>query len=420
MDRTFYFLALIVCIALLVTQVVAFADNALLERLEGEALKNSPILKARKIATIESEYREPQERAMPDPIVSLGFVNDGFDKYSIGERPMAKYEFGVKQTFPFPGKLELKGEIAELGTELTVYDYEQVKLKIISGVWELYYGLYEQQKKIELFKLKIDYIKALENVALELYSTGQKGINEVLSAQMQKYDTVSMVEQLRGNVRKIESALNKILGRSEYEPFPKIKTSAYHEFRYTEDELMEYVLENSKEISRLKSAIKRAQIAVDLKEKDVYPDISVQAKYSPRFSDRNRDLWGVNVSFKLPVFYEQKQKSGILEAKSSVAKLRQDFDSLSLKLKSELISNISQIETSNSLITLYKKQGILNRAKLAMDSAVTAYKNNQVHGDMVIKSINQIINYEVKNVEAVVLREKAIANIHVLTGGAVK
>ncbi|MCI4626710.1 MAG: TolC family protein [Candidatus Magnetoovum sp. WYHC-5] len=392
-------------------------EKDLLDSLVKEALMNSPLLKSMEFAIEESEHRIPQSGALPDPVISVGVVNESLDEFfTVGKMQMSKSDFGVKQMLPFPGKLKLKTDMATYDTKKLKKGYEQKRLELVSMVRVMYYDLYGLQQEISLLELKLKYLDVLEQTATSLYSTGERSVNDVLMVQTQKYETIEMLEKLRGNLKKTEATLCQIIGRGKCDKFPEIEIVTLHQFYYKEDALMKYALDNSKELDMLKLEIAGAGKNVELMKKEVFPDVEIMANYSARFSDEFLDMWEVYLSFPVPIFYEQKQKHGILEAKSNVSKLTKDYEELSLKVKSMVISEMAQIEASDRIIALYR-EGLLEKARLSADTAVTSYRNNTSGIESVIKTINTVINYERKHVEAIMERERAIANIYVITGG---
>ncbi len=67
----------------------------------------------------------------------------GSDKFTYGnpDNPNTQGIVAVAQTFPFPGKLALKGEAASKESESMGADYEALRLKVIAKVKEIYFEL---------------------------------------------------------------------------------------------------------------------------------------------------------------------------------------------------------------------------------------------------------------------------------------
>src|SRR5262249_45209046 len=90
-----------------------------------EALRgNREILAAQK--RYEAARQRPaQERSLPDPMVSLGYASNGwpYPGAGLGRDVTSNIGVAVSQEMPFPGKRQLRGEIAEkqAGAEFEQY-----------------------------------------------------------------------------------------------------------------------------------------------------------------------------------------------------------------------------------------------------------------------------------------------------------
>src|SRR5512139_3472 len=91
------------------------ASEPALEALVAEALVQNPDLRALQ-ETLEAAHARPEQaKALPDPMVSALYVNDGWAP-SLGQMPMTTLGFMGSQTLPWPGKRGLREKIASRDT----------------------------------------------------------------------------------------------------------------------------------------------------------------------------------------------------------------------------------------------------------------------------------------------------------------
>src|SRR4030042_2454030 len=164
-----------------------FAGDAELSALIDEALNNNPDILASLARIDAAGYRITQAKSLPDPMVMIGYQNEGLRKYTYGMEPDAQWMFSASQEFPFPGKLALKGSMAESDLESLKAMHDLLKKKTEARVKELYYDLFLSYKNIDLLKDKADLFARIEDLALSRYSTGRSMQEEVLMAQTEKY-----------------------------------------------------------------------------------------------------------------------------------------------------------------------------------------------------------------------------------------
>src|SRR5258708_27888689 len=81
------------------------------DALVAEALERNPDLAAAKHEAAASRARVASAGALPDPMLSVTYENDG-TSFSLGVEPMTRLSFMAQQAFPFPGKLALAQKVA--------------------------------------------------------------------------------------------------------------------------------------------------------------------------------------------------------------------------------------------------------------------------------------------------------------------
>ena len=105
-------MAAMICID--VAQVTAAETAAPLELqpLIQEALKNN-----HEVWVAEAKWRGSASRvklagSLPDPMLMIGYQNEGWNEYTLGKMVGAQWMYSISQMFPFPGKRALKEEMA--------------------------------------------------------------------------------------------------------------------------------------------------------------------------------------------------------------------------------------------------------------------------------------------------------------------
>src|SRR3990172_4392128 len=87
-----------------------------LDRLVQSVLERNREVQGARRSWEAAQARPSQESAPPNPMISIGSVNAGLlplPGRSIGSEPQSYISPMVMQPLPFPGKLRLRGEIAQ-------------------------------------------------------------------------------------------------------------------------------------------------------------------------------------------------------------------------------------------------------------------------------------------------------------------
>lgn len=98
------------------------------------------------IRTAEARYqamqqRPIQERTLPDPSVGIKYHNETFDSITFGDSEFSYLEFAAEQEVPFPGKLGLRGDIAEREAEREKAMRDETVFMVLASVAARYAGL---------------------------------------------------------------------------------------------------------------------------------------------------------------------------------------------------------------------------------------------------------------------------------------
>jgi outer membrane protein, heavy metal efflux system len=192
--------------------------------------------------------------------------------------------------------------------------------------------------------------------------------------------------------------------------------------RLAVDELAEAALRDRPQLLGLQTLIDRSQKALDLARRDYYPDFDLRLQYGQREKDiegmPRTDLFTLTVAFNLPVWGATKIEPKIAEAQA----MREQAISLLQGQQNELVARLRQqvatAEQSRESAKLYET-GILPQARLALESALAAYRVNRVDFPMLLDSQMTVLGYEVNHAAAVVAYNKALAEIDQLTGRSV-
>ncbi len=392
------------------------ADDLNLQQLIEEALQNNPDLHAYGYRTSAAEYRIPQAKTLPDPMITFGYQNEGFNKFTYGnpDNPNTQGVFAVAQTFPFPGKLALKGEAASKESEVMSADYDALRLKIIAKVKEIYFDLYNTYKNIDLITERTNLFTKVEDAALARYSSGKGSQQEVLMAQTEKYMLLEKETMLRQKVEALDAMMNTTVGRPADAPLERPADLPPADLIYSLNELIAMANGQSPELKSLDRKIDAAKIKVALAKKDYYPDFTITGSYFPR-GNNFPDMWSLTTTINLPIFERTKQRPAVNEAEASLNEARSEKESARLMIASGIRDNYAMIKASDKLMLLYK-DGLIPKGLQDVELSLSGYRTGSNDALTVITRLKSIIDYEISYWVQSSEREKAIARIEAATG----
>lgn len=410
-SRFFVYFTLFLILSLFIKPVCA--GELKLYELIDETLKNNPDISAFGSRVSAAKHRIPQEKSYPDPMFMFGYQNEGYEKYTYGEMLMAQWMFSASQMIPFPGKLAIKGEMALRDSESMVSAYENLRLKIISGVKELYYDLFMAHKEIDLIHESSALFSRIEDAALARYSTGKGPQQESIMAQTEKYMLLEKEEMLLQKVQSVEAMLNSVIGRDINTALGKPEEPPFSEYNFTLDDLIAAANNNSPFLQAREKMISSADARVRMALKEYYPDFTVTGSIMKK-SGPFEDMWSLTTALNIPIFYKSKQEQGVREAEHLLSEARSELEAARLMISASIRDNYSMLMTSEKLMDLYKN-GLIPKIYQDYDSALAGYTTGNVEALTVISRLKALIDYELLYWKQFVAREKAIARLEAIT-----
>ncbi len=158
---------------------------ASVEVLVAEALDKSPALAAARAEVAAARERIAPAGTLPDPMLSLGYENDG-TSFSLGEEPMTRLSFMAEQEIPWPGKLHAATKVAAADVEVVEARLARVRLSVEAAVRRAAARLLEARELEAVTRDQGKTWERIEAVARNRYAAGLGTQQDVLRAQAER------------------------------------------------------------------------------------------------------------------------------------------------------------------------------------------------------------------------------------------
>ena len=382
-----------------------------LQQLVAIALERNPAIKSAAERFQAQRARAPQARSLPDPMVSGGWMGN-ITPFSVQQGDPSSYRgLTVSQAFPFPGKLGLRGKIADREAEAGRWEYEQTQRQVVADVKTAYYAYFYDSKAVEITGKNKDLLQKLENIAEARYRVGKGIQQDVLRAQVE----VARIDQKLIVLEQEEDAararLNTLLYRDPEAPLPApapVKAADFHE---SLEDLYAMAHANDPGLERDKRRIESNQYTVDLAQKAYKPDFDVAYSYEQR--PDMQDMHGVMVGINIPVFFRSKQREGVIEASHGLNAARREFDDRLTEVNFEIKQQYLAATAARNLMNLYSK-AIVPQSSLALESSMSAYEVGKVDFLSMLDNFIYVLDYEVNYYQELSNFETALARMEPL------
>ena len=350
----------------------------------------------------------PQVQTLPDPRLQLGYQRMPMTD------PLQGAMYGFGQEIPFPGKLSLKGEVAQREAERVEQEYNATRLRLIAALKEGYFNLHFVHKSIEIVERNKTLLLQFEKTAKARYSVGQAAQQDVFRAQLEISRVLDRLAVLDQQKESLHAAINRLVNRPPAGPLgtpeeihTSILTIPLQELNERADAFSPALLATAK-------GIDRSERSVSLAKRQYYPDFDITA-LGLRNDRINDNGYQVMVGIKIPLFYETKQKQGVREAMAGLEGAREDFAATRQDLLFQVKDGFVQAQRAERLITILR-DAIIPQATLALQAAQASYGVGKVDFLTLLNSLLTLQDSQLELHGEMVNHEKALARLEAVTG----
>ena len=384
-----------------------------LEDLVREALQKNPGIQSALRQVEALRHRVPQVKTLPDPTVSIGWAGN-ITPLSVQQGDPSSYRgVGASQMLPYPGKLKLRGEIADREAEAAWWDYEAARRKLVADVKSAYYDYFAASKAVEITQKNKDLLQKLSGIAEARYRVGKGVQQDVLRSQVEISLLLQRLTVFEQQQRTAQVRLNTLLYRDAEASLPSPASFEPAKIAHSLGELYTLAREQDTGLQREQRMIERDQYAVNLAQKDYRPDFSVSYMYQQR--PDLPDMHGFTVAANIPIFYRTKQREAVREQTQQLASTQQSKENRQTELSFAVKQQYLLAKSSEQLLKLYS-QAIVPQSSLALESSMASYQVGTVDFLTILTNFTVVLDYEVSYYRELANYQMALANLEPLVG----
>jgi outer membrane protein TolC len=385
-----------------------------LDEIVSEALQRNPeILVAQK--RVEAARQRPaQERALPDPMVSVGWNSSGnpLPGAGIGTEPVANVGAMVSQEIPYPGKLRLKAQIASKQADAEAQNFRATELDVVSRVKQAYYRLQHTYAMKDVLSRNRNLLRSLLRVTEARYSVGKVPQADVFKAQTQLTLIETRLLQLeRERITRI-AEINSLVGNPPGAPLARPVEPVMMPLGFTLDELMAKARDAAPVLAKDRMIIERSQTALKLAHKDYYPDFAINGGYY--YMGSMPPMYMFRADVKLPI-HRGKRRAEVAEQSSEVAASKHSYEADARSLEFRIKDEYAAAETAEKLVNLYLNT-VIPQARLAVDASLSSYETGSSDFVTVLSNHVAALEYELDYHEQMEAYHLALARLEQMTG----
>ena len=397
------------------------ADGSItpLQALIAEALERNPEIRAALRQREAASQRIAPAGALDDPVLEAGIINAPLASSTFNREDMTMKMIGLSQRLPFPGKRDLRKEVAARDAESVGHGYQETVNRVVRDIKFAYFDLgliLERTRIVEKNKL---ILEDLLHIAERHYGVGIGSLADALKAQTQVSRMADELLRLAREKPAMEAELIRALNRRATEAAPIPEPPRLGEETLSLEFLREAALAQRPQLLALQSIAARNDKALELARKNYYPDLDVRLSYGQRDNmldgSRRPDMVTLTVAMNLPIWRESKLEPRVMETLALRDQALDLYQAQRNEVDARLRQQVETAEQNLRSVRLYQT-AILPQARLTVEASLSAYRVNRVDFLTLLDSQMTVFNYEIGLATAIAGYNKALAEIDLLAG----
>ncbi len=319
-----------------------------LDELRQEVLRRSPTLEAMESAWRAANSRYPQVTALDDPMFSYSFApaTIGVDRLDFGQK------FELSQTFPWPGKLGLRGQAAQSEAQAASEDIEVARLQLIEATERAFYDYYFVHRAIDINRVNQELLLEFKRITEARYGVGLVPRQDALQAEVEHQNLLHhgiVLERMRAVTAARLNTLLNVPPQSFLSPPPNNLTGVVP--LSSGESLYAAALENRPELHALALRVQARTVAIELARREYYPNLTISGGYSSFWQEEKlRPFVGAGINVPLQ---RDRRKAALSEAQAREQQIKARLEEKRAQVLFEVSTAIEEVRESAHVVGLY-------------------------------------------------------------------
>jgi outer membrane protein, heavy metal efflux system len=344
-----------------------------------EAIEKNPEIAAIRARLRSMEAKAKQAPYLEDPEIVLQAM--GVPLRSPADLGRSDTNtIGIRQKFPFFGKLGLKEKVALQEAKMVGEQLRGKEREIISKVKTTYADLFMAQKAIGIVREQLELIDLAVRATDARYRVGQVTQQDIFKALLEQTGLMNQLVAAEQEEQVSEVKLNALLNRS-----PQVAASAPEELKLPEPSLVaadleEAALANRPELREAERGIERAERMYDLADKNrKFPDFMLGWDYArmPTDMTKNRYQAMINITVPFSPWTIGRRNQEVEEALAEISAAKATREATKNMTLSEIGEALAKVRAGQKSLELYR-EGLLPQAEMSFRAAMSAYQAGRV------------------------------------------
>ena len=287
---------------------------------------------------------------------------------------------GIRQKFPFFGKLGLKEKIALQEAKLVEQELRAKEREIISKVKMAYASLFMAQKSIEILREQTEILRSLIRATEARYQVGRVTQQDVFKALLEQSELMNQLIVAEEERDTNEVRVNSLMNRPPRTPIQVPTDLSVPDPTLSIAALEDLALANRPELKGAREDIERTERMYELADRNrKFPDFMVGWDYwrMPTDMTKNRYAAMVNITIPFSPWTIGRRNYEIEETLAENRAAKASRDAIKNMTLRELGESQAKLQAARRSVALFR-EGLLSQAELSFRAALSAYQAGRV------------------------------------------
>jgi outer membrane protein TolC len=355
-----------------------------LRRLVDTLLAENPRLASAWARSESSFERVPQERSLPDPLLSYRYFAETPETRVGPQEHMLELSQGV----PWSGKRRLQAERAESMASGFTWEVEDLERGLVADLKRAYFEAAYLHEALRVNLEERELLERFESIALRRYSTGQGIQQSVVKVQTDVSRLEDGETELRERLSIVVRRISELIGRPEVDlalrpielplPVSVSDRDAIEQFAVAEHPRV-HAVERRIEADRIWSKRRALESKPDFRFGLGYTTVGQRDDTAGRINppeDNGQDILALTVGVNIPI-YRSRIRSGVAEARESERANQEMLAAVRDRLRFDIQQAVVRAESLGERARLYLEV-IIPQAEESLGSAEAAYTTDRL------------------------------------------
>jgi outer membrane protein, heavy metal efflux system len=389
-----------------------------LSQLLAEAGANNPQISAADHGARAARQMAPQVTTLPDPKFTYQQLSVGSPKPFAGytNSDFAYIGVGASQELPYPGKLRLRGQVAERDADTKQAEVEVTKTSVAEAIKADYLQLAYLQQTLGILRQNEGVLDQLIQDATVHYQVGQGMQQDVLQAQVNRTKIVKEITMHHQQMGQLQAHLKGLLSRDQASPDIVTEDLIENPLKRTSAELLAMVRQSNPQIQVDASSVRKQDTQLASAKREGKPDFALGYMYQN--TDRKyRDYYMFTFDVRFP--RKTRVNAEIAEATERRSESQQTLNAHLQQQLAEVQEGYVKATSDEELLKEYR-EGLVPQSDAAYRATLNAYASNREQFIHVLSYFTDLLSLKLEYAQTLVDHEAALAHLETLTGATLR